>query len=71
MTGEGDGDRGVALRILMTVVWLPIQITLSLIFATGGIFFLLIAGVLFGPFVGLYFLVRHLVRGSSAERDGE
>lgn len=67
----GEGDRGVFVRVLLTMLWLPVQITLSLIFATGGIFFLLIAGVILGPFVGLYFLIRHLVRKpADEESDG-
>lgn len=58
------GDRAVFVRMLLMIVWLPFQITLSLIFATGGIFFVLVLGLVFGPFVGLYFLIR---KGLEAE----
>ena len=59
---HADTEAGILLRILIAAVWLPIQITLALFFATGGIFFVLIFGMLAGPFVALYFLIRHLLR---------
>lgn len=63
---DGDG-RAVLVRILIAIVWMPIQITLSLVFATGGIFFVLILGVVLGPFVGAFFLIRHLLREGSGQ----
>ena len=67
--GDGGGGREVLVRILIAIVWFPIQITLSLIFATGGIFFVLIFGVVLGPFAGIYFLVRHLLRDSAGQAE--
>lgn len=61
---ERGEDRAVVIQILIAIVWLPIQITLSLLFATGGLFLLLILGIVLAPFIGLFFLIRHLVRGS-------
>lgn len=59
-------------RILFAVVWMPIQITLSLIFAAGGIMLVLILGLALGPFIGLFFLLRHLLRqGRSGPGDVE
>lgn len=73
----GDGKkpasegRGLLVRILIIVIWVPIQITLSLIFATGGMFFVLIFGIILAPFAGLFFLVRHMVRGPGDETEAE
>lgn len=64
MDTERGEDRAVVIQVLIAVVWLPIQITLSLLFATGGMFLLLILGIVLAPFIGLFFLVRHLVRRS-------
>ena len=60
-------DRALLLRILAAVVWLPIQVTLGLFFATGGIFFVLLLGIVAGPFIGLYFLVQHLLRRDTTD----
>lgn len=65
------GDAGALIgRILFAMVWMPIQIAVSLFFATGGLMLLLLLGillaVLLGPFVGLFMLVRSLVRRRTA-----
>lgn len=65
-SGGGEG-RAVLVRVLIAVVWLPIQLTLSLLFATGGMFLLLILGMLLAPFIGVFFLIRHLVRSTSPD----
>lgn len=64
MDTERGEDRAVVVQVLIAIVWLPIQITLSLVFATGGLFLLLILGILLSPFIALFFLIRHLARGS-------
>lgn len=66
--GEG---RGLLVRILIIIIWVPIQITLSLIFATGGMFFVLIFGIILAPFAGLFFLIRHMVREPGDEIEFE
>lgn len=65
-SGGGEG-RAVLVRVLIAIVWLPIQVTLSLLFATGGMFLLLILGIVLAPFIGGFFLIRHLVRSSSPD----
>lgn len=57
MKNVAHGD-SIVLRILIAVVWVPIQVTLSLLFATGGLFLVLILGIALSPFIGLFFLVR-------------
>lgn len=57
-----EGGREVARNILVAVFWIPIQITLSLIFATGGMFLLLVLGLVLSPFIGLFFLIRSIIR---------
>lgn len=64
---EAAEERAILGRVLFAVVWVPIQVTLSLFFATGGIFLLLILGLVLGPFVGLFLLVRHVVRRPARE----
>lgn len=56
--GGAGSDREDLARMLIAAIWMPIQITLSLIFATGGIFLLLVLGIIFSPLIGLYFLIR-------------
>ena len=63
-------SRAVLARVLFAAVWLPIQITLSLLFATGGLFLLLILGMALAPFVGGFLLIRHLARGGERVRGG-
>lgn len=69
LEAESTDARYLVRRILFTVVWLPIQLTLSMIFATGGILIVLSLGILLSPLLGIAFLVRRAMRGS--ERDGE
>lgn len=70
LNDDSTDERAVLVRILLAIVWAPIQIVLSLFFATGGIFLLLILGLVVGPFVGLFFLVRRGVRRLNRERGG-
>lgn len=65
-SGYGEG-RALLARVLIAIVWLPIQLTLSLLFATGGLFLLLILGMVLAPFIGLFLLIRHLVRSTSPD----
>lgn len=65
-SGDGEG-RAVLVRVMIAIVWLPIQLTLSLLFATGGMFLLLILGMVLAPFIGVFFLIRHLVRSTSPD----
>ena len=66
--GDRTETRALLVRILIAGIWIPVQVTLSLLFATGGILLLLILGLILGPVIGLVFLVRHLVRGAADER---
>lgn len=61
-----DSESRAALgRMLFVVVWMPIQITLSLIFGVGGIMLVLILGLVLAPFIGLFLLLRRLLRRRS------
>lgn len=64
---QGGDDRALLVQILVAVVWLPIQLILSLLFATGGMFLLLILGMVLAPFIGVFFLIRHLVRSTGSD----
>ncbi len=66
---EGSGardDRALLGRILFAMIWMPIQVVLSLFIATGGLMLLLVLGILLSPFIGLFLLVRYLVRRASS-----
>jgi hypothetical protein len=67
---EAAEERAILGRILFAMVWVPIQVTLSLFLATGGMFLLLVLGLVLGPFVGLFLLIRRLVRGPAPEPEG-
>lgn len=67
MTDSNAGE--VGLKILVAVIWVPIQITLSLLFATGGLFLLVILGIVFSPLIGLFFLARWAVRRGRGDAD--
>jgi hypothetical protein len=67
---EAAEERAILGRILFAMVWVPIQVTLSLFLATGGMFLLLVLGLVLGPFVGLFLLIRRLVRGPAPDPEG-
>lgn len=67
---ESTDARYLVRRILFTVVWLPVQLTLSMIFATGGILIVLSLGVLLSPLLALVFLIRRAMRGSASGSAG-
>jgi hypothetical protein len=67
---EAAEERAILGRILFAMVWLPIQLTLSLFLAAGGMFLLLVLGLVLGPFVGLFLLIRRLVRRPSPGLEG-
>jgi len=46
------------------------QVVLSLFFAVGGLMLVLILGLILGPFIALFFLVRHLVWKPAPSSDG-
>lgn len=56
----------VVSRILFAMIWLPIQISIMLLFATGGIMLLLMLALALAPFAGLALLIRRLVRGPTS-----
>ncbi len=57
---EDDAD-GTLGRIVVTILWLPIQLSIMMLFAAGGILFLLLIGLALVPFAGLFLLVRRLL----------
>lgn len=65
-----DAGRAVLLRILIAIFWIPVQITLSLLFATGAMFLVLTLGLVLAPFVGAWFLGRRVVRRWRGRRRG-
>ena len=68
-TDVGGEDRAALVRVLIAIVWLPVQVTLSLLFATGGIFLLLMLGIVVAPFVGAISLIRHLLRARGSDHE--
>lgn len=56
----------VVSRILFAIIWLPIQISIMLLFGTGGIMLLLLLAFALTPFVGLALLIRRLLRGPTS-----
>jgi len=67
---DGREDRVLIARILFAIVWLPIQVVLSLFFAVGGLMLVLILGLILGPFIALFFLIRSLVWKPAPSPDG-
>jgi hypothetical protein len=61
-------DRQALTKIAIAVFWIPFQITMSLIFATGGLFVLAMVALALSPFVGLFLLARWAVRLATGPR---
>jgi len=63
---EHDENGALVKRLLFAVVWLPIQMCLMLLFATGGIVHLIALALVLAPFGVLYLLARRLVGRSGS-----